>query len=73
MLQTVLKNQTVTSHRSVFIRFPLQTLYYRVGNRSALDWVIDQYQVKQDKRSGIHSDPNREAHPDHIVLCWAVG
>ena len=31
---------------------------YRLGNRSALDWVIDQYRVKTDKRSGITSDPN---------------
>ncbi len=29
-------------------------------NRSALEWVIDQYQVSEDKRSGIKSDPNRE-------------
>ena len=26
---------------------------YRLGNRSALEWVIDQYQVSEDKRSGI--------------------
>ncbi len=31
---------------------------YRLGNRSALDWLIDQYQVKTDKRSGIVNDPN---------------
>lgn len=29
-------------------------------NRSALEWVIDQYQVSTDKRSGIVSDPNRD-------------
>src|SRR5262249_13522246 len=38
---------------------PPETFQYRLGNRSALEWVIDQYQVKQDKRSGIRSDPNR--------------
>jgi hypothetical protein len=32
---------------------------YRLGNRSALEWVIDQYQVSTDKRSGITSNPNR--------------
>ncbi len=34
---------------------------YRLGNRSALDWIIDQYQVSTDKRApngGITSDPN---------------
>jgi len=40
---------------------------YRLGNRSALEWVIDQYQVSTDKRSGIISDPNRADDPEYIV------
>ncbi len=40
---------------------------YRLGNRSALDWVIDQYQISEDKRSGIRSDPNRADDPEYIV------
>ena len=40
---------------------------YRLGNRSALDWIIDQYRVKTDKRSGIVNDPNRAADPQYIV------
>jgi predicted helicase len=40
---------------------------YRLGNRSALEWVIDQYQVSTDKRSGIKADPNREDDPEYIV------
>ncbi len=40
---------------------------YRFGNRSALEWVIDQYQVKEDKRSGIRSDPNRAEDAEYIV------
>ena len=39
---------------------PPETSEYRLGNRSALEWVIDQYQVSEDKRSGIKCDPNRE-------------
>ena len=34
---------------------------------SALEWVIDQYRVKTDKRSGITSDPNRADDPEYIV------
>jgi hypothetical protein len=34
---------------------------YRLGNRSALDWVIDQYRVTEDARSGIRSDPGRRS------------
>jgi predicted helicase len=37
------------------------------GNRSALDWVIDQYKVSTDKRSGIVNGPNREDDPQYIV------
>ena len=46
---------------------PSEALEYRLGNRSALDWIIDQYQVKIDKRSGIKSDPNRQDDPEYIV------
>jgi predicted helicase len=46
---------------------PPEAFEYRLGNRSALEWVIDQYQVSTDKRSGITSDPNREDDPQYIV------
>ncbi len=46
---------------------PAEVLEYRLGNRSALEWVIDQYQVSQDKQSGIKSDPNRADDPEYIV------
>jgi hypothetical protein len=47
--------------------FPPEVFQYRLGNRSALDWVIDQYRVTEDKRSGIRSDPNREDDEEYIV------
>ena len=31
---------------------------YMLGPRSALEWLIDRYQVKTDKASGIVNDPN---------------
>jgi len=40
---------------------------YRLGNRSALEWVIDQYRVTTDRRSGITNDPNRPDDPEYIV------
>jgi predicted helicase len=40
---------------------PAEALEYRLGSRSALEWVIDQYQVKRE------SDPNREDDPGYIV------
>jgi predicted helicase len=46
---------------------PKETYEYRLGNRSALEWVIDQYQVSTDKRSGITNDPNRADDPQYIL------
>jgi predicted helicase len=46
---------------------PKETYDYRLGNRSALEWVIDQYQVSTDKRSGITNDPNRADDPQYIL------
>ncbi|MFN4795444.1 MAG: type ISP restriction/modification enzyme [Pseudanabaena sp.] len=46
---------------------PPETFEYKLGNRSALDWIIDQYQVSTDKRSGITNDPNRLDEEEYIV------
>ena len=46
---------------------PPEVFNYRLGNRSALEWVVDQYRVKVDKRSGIRNDPNREQDPEYIL------
>jgi len=40
---------------------PPEAFEYRLGSRSALEWVVDQYQVKAE------SDPNREDDPGYIV------
>lgn len=46
---------------------PAEALQYRLGNRSALEWVVDQYRIKTDKRSGIINDPNRADDETYIV------
>ncbi len=46
---------------------PPRAFDYRLGNRSALEWVVDRYQVRSDKRSGIVNDPNRLDDPLYIV------
>ncbi len=40
---------------------------YRLGNRAALEWVIDQYQVSTDARSGLISNPNNPNDESYIV------
>ncbi|MDH6245529.1 DEAD/DEAH box helicase [Mycobacterium sp. OTB74] len=37
---------------------PEEAERYMLGPRSAISWVIDRYQVKTDKPSGIKNDPN---------------
>lgn len=61
------KTQVVVNDSLTLAGIPPQVFAYRLGNRSALDWVIDQYQITTDKRSGITSDPNREDDPRYIV------
>jgi predicted helicase len=46
---------------------PREVFEYKLGNRSALEWVVDQYQVSTDRRSGITNDPNRPDDPQYIV------
>jgi predicted helicase len=46
---------------------PPTAFEYRLGNRSALEWVIDQYRVSTDPRSGITNDPNRPDDERYIL------
>lgn len=46
---------------------PPEVFDYRLGNRSALGWIVDQYRVSTEKRSGVVSDPNRDDDPEYIV------
>ncbi len=60
---TLKYNDTLTLHG-----IPERAFAYRLGNRSALEWVVDQYRVKTDKRSGIMHDPNDYSDdPQYIV------
>ena len=63
------KDKTALTYNSFLTLrgIPPATFSYRLGNRSALDWVIDQYRVSTDPRSGITNDPNREDDPKYIL------
>ena len=47
---------------------PAEAFRYRLGTRSALEWVVDQYRVKTDKRSGIVSDPNAWSDDEQYIV-----
>jgi predicted helicase len=46
---------------------PAEVYDYRLGNRSALEWVIDQYRVTKDDQGNLTSDPNRLDDEQYIV------
>jgi predicted helicase len=71
-------SQASDRHRAITSNFgdsltlagiPPDVFRYRLGNRSALDWVIDQYQVKQITGPGGDraSDPNWPDDLEYIV------
>ncbi len=60
---TLKYNDTLTLHG-----IPERAFAYRLGNRSALDWIVDQYRVKTDKRSGITHDPNGYSDDPKYIL-----
>src|ERR1039457_4709452 len=46
---------------------PPEVFNYKLGNRSALEWVIDQYRVTRDEKGNLASDPNRMDDEQYIV------
>lgn len=49
---------------------PADAERYMLGSRSALAWILDRYQVKTDKASGIINDPNEwcDEHDDPTYI-----
>ena len=50
---TIIYNSDIT-----ISNIPEKAYQYVVNGRSAIEWIMDQYQVKTDKKSGITDDPN---------------
>ena len=46
---------------------PQEVFSYRLGPYSALEWVVNQYRVKSERRSGIVNNPNDAEVPRYIV------
>ena len=63
------KDKTQIHYNDYFtlVGIPPEAFEYRLGSRSAVEWIVDQYRVKVDKRSGIRNDPNRPDAPQYIV------
>ncbi len=61
------KTQLIYNDFLTFADIPPEVFEYRLANRSALEWIVDQYRVKSDKRSGLVNDPNGPDDPEYIV------
>jgi predicted helicase len=61
------RTQLVYNESLTLRGIPPEVFDYRLGNRSALEWVVDQYRVKTDARSGITHDPNNPQDEQYIV------
>ena len=47
---------------------PDKAYQYMVNGRSAIEWIMDQYQVKTDKKSGITDDPNEYSRDEKYIF-----
>lgn len=63
---------TIAYNNRITLRgIPEAAYRYMLGSRSAIEWIIERYQVKTDKPSGIVNDPNdwsREVKDPRYIL-----
>lgn len=52
------KSRVIVNEHLELRGIPDEAHEYMLGSRSALDWVLERYQIKVDKPSGIVNDPN---------------
>lgn len=62
-LSTIIFNSDIT-----ISNIPEKAYEYVVNGRSAIEWIMDQYQVKTDKKSGITDDPNDYSEDEKYIF-----
>ncbi|ODJ48360.1 helicase [Brochothrix thermosphacta] len=63
VLDTIIYNEHITIKH-----IPEKAYEYVVNGRPAIEWIIDQYRVKTDKKSGITDDPNEFSDDPKYIL-----
>ncbi|MFJ6689943.1 DEAD/DEAH box helicase [Streptomyces sp. NPDC091294] len=62
------RTRIVYNNHITLENIPEEAYEYQLGARSAIEWIIDRYQVKTDPKSGILNDPNEWSDdPRYIV------
>ena len=62
-LSTIIYNSDIT-----ISNIPEKAYEYVVNGRSAIEWIMDQYQVKTDNKSGITDDPNDYSEDEKYIF-----
>ena len=65
------KTEIIYNSQITIKNIPLEAYDYVVNGRSAIEWIMERYQVKVDKASQIKNDPNdwaREHNNPHYIL-----
>lgn len=62
-LDTIIYNEHITIRN-----IPEKAYEYVVNGRPAIEWIIDQYQIKKEKKSGIIDDPNEYSDDPKYIL-----
>lgn len=52
------RSSVLYNSRITLTGIPESAYRYQLGSRSAVEWILDRYQVRTDKASGIVNDPN---------------
>ena len=60
---TIIYNSNIT-----ILTIPEKAYQYMVNGRSAIEWIMDQYQIKTDKKSGITDDPNDYSNDEKYIF-----
>ncbi|NFW37465.1 helicase, partial [Staphylococcus aureus] len=63
VLDTVIYNTDIT-----VTNIPNKVYNYIVNGKTAIEWIIDQYNVSIDKKSGILDDPNEFSEDPNYIL-----
>ena len=65
------KSTIVYNDQITLSGIPPEAHEYMLGSRSAIEWILERYQVKTDKASGIVNDPNdwgkEHGNPSYIL------
>ncbi|MGV3615379.1 MAG: type ISP restriction/modification enzyme [Fimbriimonas sp.] len=62
-----LRSELLVNKSLMLTGIPPEAFQYKIGNKSPIEWIVDQYWVERQRRTGATRNPNSIDNPDHIV------